>query len=201
MIPTDTELCVLAAAAYTTPATCVAGNDVHAVVTVRNGLTLVGFRGTVPTDWRDWFRDIDAVPTPVMDHPRLGLCHQGFVTGAAAILPLLLPLLIGPYVLYGHSLGGALAIGTAAILTDSGNRPAALVTFGAPRVGIGGRLAEILADVPGRLYRHGDDPVPEVPIWPFRHHRALTQIGLPALDAIEDHMIAGYAAALTPVAA
>ena len=196
----DTQLCAAAAAAYVSPATF-AVSDIHAVVTAVGGLTVVAFRGTVPTSWRDWFRDVDAVPTPVMDHPRLGLCHRGFMGGAEAILPMLLPILNGPFALTGHSLGGALAVSAAALLADLGRPPVVLTTFGAPRVGIGGRLAEVLAGVPGRSYRHGNDPVVEVPIWPFRHHRPLTDIGASVIDAIADHAISGYAAALTDIAA
>ena len=199
MIPTDAQLCAAAAAAYAMPATF-AVSDIHAVVAAIDGLTVVAFRGTVPTSWRDWFRDIDAVPTPVMDHPRLGLCHRGFMSGAEAILPMLLPALTGPYAMVGHSLGGALAVSAAALLADLGRPPVVLTTFGAPRVGIGGRLAEVLAGAPGRSYRRGDDPVTTIPIWPFRHHRALTHIGVASIDAIADHAISGYAAALTDIA-
>ena len=199
MIPSDVQLCAAAAAAYVTPATF-AVSDIHAVVTAIDGMTVVAFRGTVPTSWRDWFRDVDAVPTPVMDHPRLGLCHRGFMGGAEAILPMLLPILTGPFCLTGHSLGGALAVSAAALLADLGRAPLVLTTFGAPRVGIGGRLAEVLAGVPGRSYRHGDDPVTTIPIWPFRHHRPVTQIGVAQIDAIADHAISGYALALTDIA-
>ena len=195
VVISDAALCAAAAVAYASAATVAVG-DVHAVLSRVDGLTVVAFRGTVPSSWADWFRDIDAVPTPVRDHPRLGLCHRGFADGAEAILPLLLPLISGPVALTGHSLGGALAIAAAALLADLGRPPSVLTTFGAPRVGIGGRLAELLAAVSGRLYRNGDDPVPEIPIWPFRHHRALTGLGLPALDAIGCHFIAAYAAGL-----
>ena len=198
LTPSDAELCAAAAAAYVSPATF-AVSDIHAVVTSIGGLIVVAFRGTVPTSWRDWFRDIDAVPTPVMDHPRLGYCHRGFMSGAEAILPLLLPILTGPFCLTGHSLGGALAVSAAALMTDLGRPPVVLTTFGAARVGIGARLAELLVGVPGRSYRHGSDPVVEVPIWPFRHHRALTDIGVAEIDAIADHAISAYAAALTSV--
>jgi hypothetical protein len=51
----DSTLCALAAAAYVSPAT-VAVSDVHAVITSIDGLTVVAFRGTVPTSWCDWFR-------------------------------------------------------------------------------------------------------------------------------------------------
>lgn len=189
----DLDLCRASALAYSKAPTLAVG-DVHAVLTPMDGHTVVAFRGTVPTSWQDWFRDADAFPTPVADHPRLGLCHRGFVTGAESILPLLRPSLSAPYILTGHSLGGALAIATAALLTDIGFPPARLVTFGAPRVGIGSALATILKDVTMTLYRDGDDPVPEVPIYPFRHPCALTAIGVPLIDPIEAHSIARYSA-------
>jgi triacylglycerol lipase len=136
-----------------------------------------------------------------MDHPRLGLCHHGFISGAEAILPMLLPILTGPFCLTGHSLGAALAVSAAALLTDLGRPPVVLTTFGAPRVGIGGRLGEVLAGVSGRSYHNGDDPVVQLPNWPFRHHRKLTDIGVAVIDAIADHAISAYAAALTLVPA
>jgi len=195
MDPIDLALCGLAQAAYSTPATFVAGGDVHAAVSDHDGLTVISFRGTVPEDWEDWFRDLAAWPR--RDHPRLGPCHDGFLSGAEAILPQLAPVLTPsrPFALTGHSLGGALAIATAALLIDNGLTPARLTTFGAPRVGMA--LGPLLAPIPGCRFRHGDDPVPEVPSWPYLNDRPWTTIGRPSPIPIDDHMIAGYLAALS----
>lgn len=195
----DAHLCASALAAYATPASFVAGGDVHAVVTQTGDLTVIAFRGTVPSDWEDWFRDFAAWPYRIVNHPSLGFCHEGFIAGAAAILQPLRGILSPsrPFAITGHSLGGALAIATGALLVDCGLVPIRLTTFGAPRVGMS--LTGILGRVDGRRFRHGDDPVPEVPSWPYVNDRAWTRVGEPAVDPIDDHLIAGYLAALAPV--
>ena len=193
--PLDRWLCGAAQSAYSTPATFVAGGDVHAVVTEHDGAVAVAFRGTVPEDWEDWFRD--AAAWPRRDHPALGPCHDGFLSGAETIMPQLLSVLTAskPFALTGHSLGGALAIAAGALLTDGGLPPTRLTTFGAPRVGM--RLGQLLAPIDGLRVRHGNDPVPEVPCWPYVSDRAWTQIGAPALNPIDDHLIAGYVDAVS----
>jgi hypothetical protein len=195
----DADLCAASAAAYTSAPTIVAAGDVHAVATWRGDTMVVAFRGTVPTSWEDWFRDFAAWPERVVNHPTLGACHDGFLTGAEAILPQLRAILptARPFALTGHSLGGALAIMAGALLADRGLLPVRLTTFGAPRVGM--VLDKVLRDVDGRRFRHGDDPVPEVPCWPYRNDRGWTRVGEPAIDPIDDHMIAGYATALVAV--
>jgi predicted lipase len=195
----DIALCAAAAAAYTTPATFFVG-DVHAVITTIDGIAVVSFRGTVPSSWADWFRDFAAWPDHVADHPALGFCHNGFITGAEAILPQLNAALTGPYVLTGHSLGGALAIAAGALLTDCGKPPLRLTTFGAPRVGM--NLTKILLPIDGVRFRHGSDPVPEVPSWPYLNDRPWLHIGQANhLDPIGDHAISRYALALASMIA
>ena len=197
----DTVLCAAATAAYSTPATF-AYQDVHAVLTVVDDVQIIAFRGTVPTSWRDWFRDCAAWPTCLIDHPILGPCHSGFADGADALLHQLRGVLSRdkPYMLTGHSLGGALAIASGAMLIDCGLPPTALTTFGAPRVGMA-PLAGILTPIAGHRYRHGDDPVPEVPTWPYLNDRPWTPIGTASLDPIDDHALSGYAACLETLCA
>lgn len=197
---TDIALCAASAAAYVTPATIAVG-DVHAVLTQADNLTIVAFRGTVPTSWSDWFRDFAAWPARVVDHPALGCCHDGFIMGADALLPALRKVLSGPFVLTGHSLGGALAIAMGALLTDCGVPPLRITTFGAPRVGMGA-LAKVLKPVDGLRYRHGADPVPEVPSWPYLNDRPWLPIGeANHLDPIGDHAISRYALSLEKLCA
>jgi triacylglycerol lipase len=192
----DTVLCAAALAAYSTPATF-AFQDVHAVMTETDGVAIIAFRGTVPSSWEDWFRDCAAWPTRLIDHPIIGPCHSGFADGADALLDRLRGVLSRdkPYMLTGHSLGGALAIAAGALLCDCGLPPTCLTTFGAPRVGMG-PLAGILTPITGHRYRHGEDPVPEVPTWPYLTDRAWTRIGTPGPDPIADHAIAQYMLAL-----
>ncbi len=197
MNPLDLVLCGAAQSAYSAPATFIAGGDVHALVTEHDDMTIVAFRGTVPTSWDDWFRDFAAWPYRIAEHPRLGMCHEGFLRGAVDILPQLTGVLSAakPFAITGHSLGGALAIAAAALLVDSGLTPARLTTFGAPRVGMA--LGPLLAQIEGCRFRHGDDPVPEVPSWPYLNDRAWAAIGIPAMNPIGDHEIAGYVDALS----
>jgi fermentation-respiration switch protein FrsA (DUF1100 family) len=187
---TDADLAALSAAAYTAPAAWAAG-DVAATLTGN----VVAFRGTVPDCLADWLRDFDAVP---VDDADLGWCHAGFRDGARAVFPAILAGTTGPLVLTGHSLGGALAVLTAALLRAAGQPVAELVTFGAPRAG-GFRAQQLLDGVAIRQYRNAADPVPDVPWLPglFTHMRRLTPIiGRGAPDPLDDHAISAYRAAL-----
>lgn len=189
----DFELAGLAAGAYAVPASYAAGD----VAAVRTG-NVVAFRGTRPDALADWLRDLDAVP--VYDQV-LGYCHRGFIDGARATLPLILADRAVPLLLVGHSLGGALALLTAALLLAERRPVLGVATFGAPRAA-GGRLRAALMETTVRQYRHGDDPVTEVPFLPlvFEHPTQLIAIGQPSVDPLTDHAISGYLAALAPAA-
>lgn len=168
---TDAELAVLAAGAY---------NDTKRfswdllwssfTVTDTADEQVVAFRGTASP--LDWLRDVGWKP---ILNPDLGWCHHGFAFAAAAFVSRY-PLSAGrPLILTGHSLGGALATAVGGILAARRTAPAAVVTFGAPRVGMAKFVAS-LASVAVRQYRRGNDPVTELPfaLWPllmFRHAR------------------------------
>lgn len=163
-----------------------------AVKTQRDDTLIVAFRGTVPTRLEDVERDLDAVP---VFHEGLGYVHQGFLEGALSIRTLMPALKGARVILTGHSLGGALAIITAGLMICAGMAPVRVVTFGAPRAG-GDALRHRLRDTEIRQYRHGADPVPWLPPY-FEHVRApLIEIGTASDDALADHAIAGYVAAL-----
>lgn len=70
----------------------------------------------------------------------------------------------------GHSLGGALASLTGEWIRAEYRRPVKVYTFGAPRVGMTNFSTSFTHATEG-LYRctHGADPVPSVPLWPFKH--------------------------------
>ena len=187
---TDFDFCRLAAATYTDTPTWCAGD----VAAFRWG-DVLAFRGTEPASLADWLRDFDCVP---WWDTKLGFCHRGFLDGARALWPLIDLNSMHRMTIVGHSMGGALAILTAAEMSSIGVFVDAVVTFGAPRcvdkeggdyVRMAGRMT---------LYRHGDDPVPMVPIEPgiLQHPAPLTQIGRATLDPIADHFISGYLAAL-----
>jgi len=190
----DITLCLAASAAYTDKPTFVVGGDVYVVITVVDGITIVAFRGTEPSNIKDWIRDFDAIPT---ENHYLGLCHRGFLTGAVAAVPLLIPLLEGKqFIIVGHSLGGAMAILTGALLTALKMPPIQVTTFGAPNSFIANDVIRILKPIPGKRFRNGDDPVPLVPTWPYHQDREFTHIGTASIDSISDHFIAAYYSSL-----
>lgn len=186
---TDALLAALCSASYATPPAWQIG-DVRATRTDIGDTTVVALPGTRPRVIADWIRDADAVP---LWHPLLGVCHRGFLSGALAIFPLIWRDLAGRKVIVtGHSLGGAMALPLAALIKHAGNAPIATVTFGAPRVGFA-MLRAALAGVPVRQYRDGNDFVPDL-VPPYEHAAELIQFGTDALDPIDDHSIALYAA-------
>lgn len=190
---TSSDAAAIVARSYKS-ATWYAG-ELSALYTVSNNSRIIAIPGT-KREIGEWLRDFDAVPC--WDRT-LGVCHRGFRNGAWELYrrsPLADHDFAGA-VITGHSMGGALAILLAAILISEGAPPRAVVTFGAPRCG-SWKLRRVLAKTPLRLYRNGDDPVPEVPWLPglYLHPRALIAIGEPAFDPLADHPIAVYRRAL-----
>ena len=92
------------------------------------------FRGTECDDFRDVLSDLDFFPRKWSSHgARAGRVHRGFAKALSLVWPVLceaLPETSKPLVITGHSLGAAMAT-----LAASQLRPAALYTFGEPRVG------------------------------------------------------------------
>lgn len=189
---TDLDLCALSQEAYTTPPSWQSG-DVKAILRwAAPKEPVVAFKGTTPDCLADWLRDLDAIP--MTDH-RLGVCHRGFLTGAQQALEWVQTATHGcPVVLTGHSLGGALAALTGALMGSLGEPVSQVVTFGCPRVGFQGvRMA--LTGVRCARYVHGDDVVPRVPSG-FEHH-TVDPIALPAGFApLGNHFISNYLEAM-----
>lgn len=195
----DDYLALLSMKSYVPPADLILAEDLHVTITKMVGhvdpspSTVVAFRGTANV--AGWLRDFSALPK---SHPIIGYCHEGFLAGAAAIVQKLdIPPDLPTY-FTGHSLGGALALVTAALRVTNGDRVDKVVTFGSPRAGYSA-LAWALdaAKVEVAQYRRGNDPVPLVPLdliaLPFRHVREpLIQVGVPQEPAILCHSIAGY---------
>ncbi len=102
----------------------------------------------------------------------------------------------------GHSLGGALATLNADMLSQARVAPVKLYTFGSPRVGLQAFTESLTARLgAGNIYRvhHSCDPVPKVPIFPFRHVPASgsdyrIDNGNHALLAIPAHLMPSYIA-------
>jgi triacylglycerol lipase len=119
--------------------------DTQAYVAVRDDATIVAFRGTEPTNVRDFATDFDARQIPFETKFQIsgwGRIHEGWADGVAVVLGKVAEALNthddGTRSLWitGHSLGGALAMVTAAFLTNMQNhRLAGVYTFGQPRVG------------------------------------------------------------------
>ncbi len=184
----DRWLAQLALDAYHLPATAAAGNF-HARVSEDAGGRVIAFRGST-ADPRDWLADLHF---DLAHDPQIGMVHRGFLAGARALLPFL-PQDARATALTGHSLGGALALVIGALFVAQARPPVAIVTFGAPRAGLS-EFCQLLAAVDVRQYRRGDDPVPLVPLLPFRHVREpLIAIGRAQVPAIECHRMAGYLA-------
>jgi len=98
------------------------------------GFALLVFRGTLGAD--DWLSDLDCPPIPWQGGGRV---HQGFSRQLERVWDEVresLAALDVPVFYAGHSLGAALATLAAAVrLVEGGAPPAALYTFGSPRVG------------------------------------------------------------------
>jgi triacylglycerol lipase len=95
---------------------------------------LLVFRGTLGAD--DWISDLDCRPVPWQGPGRV---HEGFSRQLRAVWAEVreaLDALDVPVFYAGHSLGAALATLAAALrFAEGGAPPAALYTFGSPRVG------------------------------------------------------------------
>ena len=89
--------------------------------------------------------------------------------------------------LTGHSLGGAVALITGALMVRDEIIPRQIVTFGAPRCG---RL-KILDQVPVSMYRHGKDIVPMIPPL-MRRHCKMIEKNKPGSSYIKDHYMVNY---------
>lgn len=159
------------------------------------------FQGT--SDIEQALGDLDVGPIHAIG---LGDVHEGFWQAMLGIAEKADKALgDGPTILSGHSLGGALAIALGAYRAVIGKPPRAVVTFGAPRVGIGSALA-ILFDlyrVELQLYRHAADPVPLLPpcieiFADWEHPATMIQLGERGeFPEISDHGIARYVEAMS----
>ena len=194
---TSSDAAAIVARSYKS-ATWYAG-ELSALYTVSNNSRIIAIPGT-KREIGEWLRDFDAMP--ILDRDR-GICHRGFRNGAWELYrrsPLTAHDFAGS-VIVGHSLGGALALLLAGILTVEHCPPRAVVTFGAPRCA-SWKVRRLLRPIAMRCYRNGDDPVPDVPWLPgvYVHPRRQIEIGTPAPDPISDHHIGAYEKAVAGMA-
>ncbi|MGH3870252.1 MAG: lipase family protein [Pseudonocardiaceae bacterium] len=152
--------------------------DTQAFLAASDHMVLVAFRGTEPSQIRDWLSDAN---TPVIPGPaRKGLAHLGFTRALASIYPEIRDKIEevrtnGQTLWFtGHSLGGALAMLTGATIYLDNPRLLAdgVYTFGQPRTS-----DRILANAYNTAFasRHfrfvnNNDIVAQVPPEPVFHH-------------------------------
>lgn len=185
----DHDLCRAVAESYDVPPTVCVG-DVRLVITRMPDYAIVAIPGTRETSTADWARDMAAWPAVSKEHPLLGHCHDGCLRGAETVrLAFLAAVGVSPFVVAAHSLGAGIGVLLAAMLPVP---PLRLVTFGAMRASIGVAVPTILHDVPGVHYRHGGDPVVDLPGWPYVEWRDRTQVGPIRGPCVSDHFIAAY---------
>ena len=184
--------------------------EVYSVDIAAEKIALITFRGTEVTEgnfsWKDVFTDLKAYPS-YSKHLNCWT-HAGFRKAARSVWAYVWKE-IRKYkeegyfvILAGHSLGGALAVLSAAYSKQVGCPVDRLTTFGAPRVGYKG-LRGWVKDIPGHRYINGADPVPTIPpatysgkliLW-YSHDRDGTQLGdrgIPVLWDWTDHAIEKY---------
>ena len=171
------------------------------VLNTTDGVPLLAFPGTRPDHAHDDLADLDVGP---LDIGGGQLVHIGFTHCAQLVLPAAVSIAANSIDLTGHSLGAAIAVELATLLTIAGVKVDRVVGFGCPRTAIGPWQSKLLADagVEVVLYRHGADPVPHLPstlLADWQWGGTLTQLGSDSIiPSIADHdMAAGYLAALT----
>lgn len=135
----------------------------------RTGETAVVIRGT-DTKF-DWVTDakmaVEPGPTGFGNHAGFNRAYKSMERQLKSALDGVR----GPVHVVGHSLGGAVASIAAADMMGSAMAPK-LYTFGAPRAGLAGFASALTKGLKAeniyRAYSLGD-PVPMVPLYPFRH--------------------------------
>tara|TARA_R110002074_G_scaffold300930_1_gene472315 strand:+ start:201 stop:809 length:609 start_codon:yes stop_codon:yes gene_type:complete len=156
----------------------------------------IAFAGTNIKQPMDVLRDVRIFP---LWSPKLGLCPAGFLKASRRLGYVVLDHMaehdLESITLTGHSLGGACALITAALIlreTDDKDKIRQVVTFGAPRVG---KLRALTR--PTSQYRFQNDIVPTVP-WPLSRPSGLLPLGEQGTRGnwISDHSIINYINAL-----
>ena len=134
---------------------------VQGYIAAGNGFAVLAFRGSDHGQIDDWIgnADFDLVFDP---HIRGGQVHAGFQRGADAIWQQVRNLVAeyqqpaSKLILTGHSLGGALALLTAARFASEGRAAEldAIFTFGQPRAGDSDFAKRVERDFDNRLFRY-----------------------------------------------
>ncbi|WP_199829638.1 lipase family protein [Streptomyces sp. MMG1121] len=189
--------------------------DTQAYTMAGDRMIVTAFRGTEPTQIKDWLSDATTPPSPGPGGN--GYVHHGFAEALRSVYPDIAATLAelrtdGQSVYFtGHSLGGALAMlaGARMYLEAPHHAADGVYTFGQPRT-----CDRLLADAfhegfGGRMYRfvNNNDIVPQLPPEPvFTHVRALRYIdskgrvheSMPMLSALTDRAVGLTADAFAP---
>ncbi|MEV6820301.1 lipase family protein [Nocardiopsis dassonvillei] len=177
--------------------------DTQAYTMASDDMIITAFRGTEPTEIRDWLSDANAPLVP--GQANRGMVHWGFNQALEAVYPAIHAAVgemraNGQSVWFtGHSLGGALAMLAAARLYFSdGVLADGVYTFGQPRTcdaALAGAYDEAFR---GRMFRfvNNNDIVAQVPPEPlYRHVSEMRYIDaqgrlregrMPLLDGLAD---------------
>lgn len=147
----------------------VSTHGVHLCRKYIDGYTVLIFRGSV-TDL-DWWRDlISGFGVTLSGYTELGQIPFGFQEGMGFVLADLLPHIVGPCIIGGHSLGAAHASIFTGLLTSKSFAIDRIVLAGCPRPGTS-TLRKYVSALSIGNYRNGDgndhDYVTDVPLWPF----------------------------------
>lgn len=140
--------------------------DTQAFLASRDGVGIVAFRGTQPTDLIDWATDVNCVLTP----GAYGGVHCGFKRALDLVWPDVADFIGKKQRVFvtGHSLGGAVAcLAAARAAYEHVLAPQALTlfTYGQPRAGDATFVDFVNRTLPGRVVRivNNLDLVPRVP--------------------------------------
>jgi lipase (class 3) len=196
IVPSDTSLVLLQADSYAAaPQGQVfdAGPD-RAVLRRYPGCVVVTIRGTV--NQAGWYSDFQITPKVPRTHPTLGVCEDGFLTGAEALYAVVNPALgtdpPTPLIVQGHSRGAGIAPILAMMLGAS-----RCVAWEKPWCN-GPQLRDMIeaSGMNGVEYWHGDDPVPLVPAvsWLVMANFPITHFGHWTANPFDSHAIAGIVA-------
>ncbi|MGN5377741.1 lipase family protein [Streptomyces lasalocidi] len=189
--------------------------DTQAYTMAGDRMIVIAFRGTEPTQIKDWLTDVST--PPVTGPGGSGHVHHGFAEALRSVYPDVETTLKGLRTdgqsLYftGHSLGGALAMlaGARMYLEEPNLAADGIYTFGQPRT-CDTVLAEAFHQgLGGRTYRfvNNNDIVPQLPPEPvFTHVRALRYIdskgklhdSMPMFSALTDRIAGASADVFAP---
>lgn len=177
-------------------------NELEFMLVPTPSCTILAFRGTeagerpgdsslekIQNKW-DCIRDARILPWKKKGIPA---GQAGFIRGASAVFDALRGTPIqGPYVLCGHSLGGAIALALWAILEAEGKEVHEVVTYGCPKVFYSPKKAVLASPTRITMYKYGKDAVTYV--FAGKHPVELTKIGKASswFPNLKDHGMSSY---------